>query len=232
MTKVIICDDESSERAYLSALTREWAAERGIAVRVTEYDSAEALLFAYEDDKAVDILLLDIQMKEMDGVTLAKRIRADNKEVQIIFVTGYMEYIADGYDVEALHYLLKPVTGEKLFAVLDRAKDKLARNERALFINRAGESVRIPLYEIRYIEVLHNYVTIYANDEHKVKKTLNEMESELNDDYFLRVGRSFIVNLRHITKCTRTEIHIKNSAVIPLPRGMYDAVNRAMIERL
>jgi DNA-binding LytR/AlgR family response regulator len=142
-----------------------------------------------------------------------------------------MEYIADGYDVEALHYLIKPVTKEKLTAILDRAVEKLVRNESALFIKHAGESVRIPFYEIRYFEVLHNYVTIHADDEYKVKGTLSELEKELDDSFF-RAGRSFIVNLRYVRKSTKSEIHLTDGSVIPLSRGLYQALNRVLIDRL
>ena len=230
MINFAICDDERAEITYLAALVRKWASARGVAVRLSEYRSAESFLFAYEDDKAVDILLLDIQMGGLDGVSLAKQVRSGNKEIQIIFITGYMEYIADGYDVEALHYLLKPVTEEKLAAILDRAMEKLARNERALFVNHAGENTRIPYYEIRYLEVLHNHVTIHANGEYRVKKTLGELEKELDDSFF-RAGRSYIVNLRHIRKSAKNEIHLTDGAVIPLSRGLYQALNRALIER-
>lgn len=231
MITIAICDDERAEIVYLASLVRTWAAERGISVHISDYESAESFWFAYEDDHSVDILLLDIQMGGMDGVSLAKKIRSANKEIQIIFITGYMEYIADGYEVEALHYLLKPVTDEKLAAVMDRAVEKLARNERALFISHAGESARIPLYEIRYLEVWQNYVTIHADAKHTVKKPLGELEKEL-DDHFFRAGRSYIVNLRYIRKTTKTEIHLLDGAVIPLSRGLYEALNRAMIERL
>lgn len=231
MINIVICDDERAEITYLSALVRKWASVRSVDIRLSDYESAESFLFVYDENKCVDILLLDIQMKSMDGVMLAKRVRAENKEVQIIFITGYLDYIADGYDVEALHYLLKPVTEEKLILVLDRAIDKLSHNERALFISHAGESRRIPLYEIRYLEVMQNYVTIYAREKHTVKKTLAELE-KLLDDNFYRTGRSFIINLRYIQSITRTEVHLNDGVMIPLPRGLYEALNRAVIERL
>ena len=231
MLKIAICDDERAEIAYLAGLVREWACGRGVDARILDFANAESFLFAYEDDSSADILLLDIQMGGMDGVALAKAIRKANKEIQIVFVTGYMEYIADGYDVEALHYLLKPVTEEKLFAVLDRAMAKLARNERALYISHAGENTRIPLYEIRYIEVFHNYATIHATSDHMVRKTLVELEKELDDGFF-RTGRSHIVNLRYVRKITKIEAFLSDGAAIPLSRGSYEALNRAMIERL
>jgi len=105
MLNIVLCDDENAEVDYLTGLVRKWAAMQELCINISDFPSAESFLFAYEDDKAVDILLLDIQMGGMDGVALAKKVRASNKEVQIIFITGYMEYIADGYDVEALHYL-------------------------------------------------------------------------------------------------------------------------------
>jgi DNA-binding LytR/AlgR family response regulator len=161
----------------------------------------------------------------------AKKIRETNKKIQIIFITGYMEYISDGYEVEALHYLLKPVTGEKLGAVLDRAIEKLEQNERSLDISHAGGNMRIPLREIVYVEVWRNYVTIHAGMKYEAKKTLGELEKEL-DIYFFRFGRSYIVNLRCVRKTTKTEIHLSNGAVLPLARGAQDILNRAMIERL
>jgi len=230
MITISICDDETSETAYLSALLKSWAAARGIEIRLCGYASAEEFLFD-EKKSPPDILLLDIQMSGMDGVGLAKEFRLTNKDAQIIFVTGYMEYIADGYDVEALNYLIKPVSEEKLCGVLDRAVERLSKNERVLVVNNGGVSIRVPLNEIRYLEVLHNYVTIHADEIFKIKKPLAVLEKEL-DSRFFRAGRSYIVNLRFVRKSTKTEIHLADGVVIPLSRGLYEALNRAIIENM
>ena len=96
-------------------------------------------------------------MGKMDGVTMARKIRQENEDVQIVFITGYTDYIAEGYEVSALHYLLKPVEEEKLFAVLDRAVGRLRKNDRFLTLELPQETLRIfPLQEIRYMEVWHN----------------------------------------------------------------------------
>ena len=86
--------------------------------------SSEQFLFEQAYDRT-QILFLDIEMEKMDGIALAREIRKHNRQMQIIFVTGYMEYIQEGYDVEALHYLLKPVSQEKIDSVLDRAVERL-----------------------------------------------------------------------------------------------------------
>lgn len=228
MIKFVICDDEHAETTYLSGLLNEWAAATKNTVTITCYPSAEAFLFAYEDDKTIDILLLDIQMGGMDGVALAKHVRREDKAVQIIFATSYMEYIANGYDVEALHYLIKPVDQQKLSAVLDRAVSKLAQTEQTLIIQSGSQSIRLPLYEIRCLEVMHNYVTIYANEEFRIKKPLSVLEQALDENFF-RVGRSFIVNLRYVRKVAKDMVWLEGGQCVPLSRGLYDKLNRAII---
>lgn len=226
--KIAVCDDSQADRQYLSHLVNRWAQENGHTVQVCTFVSAENFLFEYEQENDFDILLLDIEMGEMDGVTMAKRLRRKNETIQIVFVTGYSDYIAEGYEVAALHYLMKPVSENKLFAVLDRAAEKISKNEKVLTFETGGEMFRIPIYQIRYAEVSGNYVTIHAAEELTVKMTLRELEAEL-DDRFCRVGRSAIVNLTQISRVTKTEIKLSDGTAIPLPRGAYESVNRAII---
>lgn len=105
----------------------------------------------------------------------------------------------------ALHYLMKPVDRQKLFSVLDRAVEKLGKNEKVLNFEIGKEMVRIPVYLIRYAEVFGNYVTIYATESLTVKRTLSELEKEL-DERFYRVSRSAIVNLTCISRVTKKEM--------------------------
>ena len=197
-------------------------------VQGERFSSAENFLFQYAEEKAWDMLLLDIEMVGMDGVELAKRLRRENETVQIVIITGYSDYIAEGYEVAALHYLVKPVKKEKLFSVLDRAAQKIQKNEKVLHFEIGGEMVRIPVYQIRYADVMGNYVTIHALTDYTVKMPLGELEKQL-DDRFYRVGRSAIVNLTQISRVTKTEIKLTDGTAIALPRGAYEGVNRAII---
>ncbi len=227
---VAICDDAAADRDYLQTLVKRWAADRGHRVELTLYPSAESFLFRYAEDKDVQILLLDIEMGPMDGVSLARTLRKENDAVQIVFITGYSDYIADGYEVEALHYLMKPVKEEKLFAVLDRAVEKLHRNQRTLLLELPGEVVRLPVYQIRSAEVQGNYVTIHARTDCTVKMTLSELEAQLDDNFF-RLGRSALVNLGCVARVSKTAVTLNDGTVLPLPRGAYERINRAIIQR-
>ena len=225
---IAICDDNTADIQYLSTLLQEWAGQKGTLLRTDTFPTAEAFLFHYQEEKDYDILLLDIEMEKMDGVTLARTIRRENESVQIVFITGYSDYIAEGYDVAALHYLMKPVKEDKFFSVMDRAVEKMNQNDRCLNLNQSGEMVRIPLYEIRYLDVQKNYVTIHGKEDYTVKQTLNHFEKEL-DQRFYRVGRSMILNLNSIRRITKTEVHLLDGTALPLPRGAYEPLNRAVI---
>ena len=226
--KIAICDDSQADAEYIATLVKEWAKDRIVKIRT--YPSAEAFLFNYAEEKDFDILLLDIEMGKMDGVTMAKAIRQDNESVQIVFITGYSEYIADGYDVAALHYLIKPVKKEQLWSVLDRASERLKKNEKELLLKTADETVVMPVREIRYLDVQQNYVTVHGKVDVTVKRTLGEFEKEL-DERFFRLGRSYIVNLTCVRRISKTEVILTDGSAIPLPRGQYDALNRAIIAR-
>ena len=226
--KIAICDDSDADRQYIAGLVSDWGIHANCTVQISTFVSAESFLFHYVEKSDYDILLLDIEMGTMDGVTMAKKLRLDNDTVQIVFITGYSDYILEGYEVAALHYLMKPVRKDKLFSVLDRAAEKFSKNEKILNFDVSGEMVRIPIYQIRYADVSGNYVTVHASADLTVKMTLGELEKEL-DDRFLRVSRSVVVNLTQVSRVTKKEIRLNDGAAIPLPRGAYESVNRAII---
>lgn len=228
--RIAIVDDNQTDRDFLQSLTQAWAANAQDQVQFALFPSAEAFLFHYAEHKDFDILLLDIEMPGMDGVTMARHIRRENDGVQIIFITGYSDYIAEGYEVSALHYLMKPVNSAKLHEVLSRAVAKLGHNERCLMLEQSGEMVRIPLRQIAWAEVRQNYITIHAKQDYTAKMTLTDLEHRL-DERFFRAGRSYLINLDEIRSVTRQEVRLSAGDVIPLPRGQYEPLNRAIISR-
>lgn len=227
--KIALCDDSAADCRYMHGLVSLWAQENLISVSVREFTSAESFLFTWEEDKTFDILLLDIEMGKTDGVTLARKLRREGADLQIIFTTGYSEYILDGYEVAALHYLIKPINKDKLFPVLDRAVSTVEKNDRYLTLEGRDSTERVAFKEILWLEVRANYVTVHTkNGDITVKRTLSEIESTL-DERFFRIGRSHMVNLDSIRKVTRSEVLLSDGNTVPLSRGTYEPLNRAII---
>ena len=187
------------------------------------------ITFEYEEDKAYDILLLDVEMKNMNGIELAKRIRKDNNRAEIIFITSHFEFVGEGYEVDALHYLIKPISVEKLTQVLTKAAEKLSVEPPSVVISCEGETVKLYESDILYVESFLHYIVIHTKDnEYKIKENISVFENKVSD-VFYRIHRSYLVSLKYITRISRTSVNIGNTE-LPLSRGKYDNINRAFIE--
>ncbi len=227
--KIAICDDSETDRLYITNLASRWAANAGHTVQLSSFVSAENFLFHYAEKNDYDILLLDIEMGKMDGVTLAKRIRQGNYLVQIIFITGFPDYMAEGYEVSALHYLMKPIVEEKLFTVLDRAIINIVKAEKRLCVNFDHQTDYVSLSQIYYIEAQKQYVAIYTGDKtYHMKASLSDTE-KLLDEYFFKCQRSFLVNLRYVKCILQTHVVLKNDEEVPISRGMAEKIGKEII---
>ncbi len=227
---ITLCDDEKEQTDFLSNLLIKWAENNNHYIKIHTFKSSENFLFQYDDIKT-DILISDIEMDKISGVALAKKIRENNHEMQIIFVSGYTDYITDGYDVEALNYLIKPVKEEKFFSVMNKAVEKLLKNEKFLTLETQDGFVRLPLYEIIYIESQRNYINVHGKENTISRITLKEIE-KLLDHRFFKMGRSIIINLHYIHQTTKDFIILTNGEKITMVRGYYDKINRAFIENV
>ena len=230
--RIAVIDDRPADRETIAALVSRWAKDRDAAVTTVPFPSAEAFLFAYSEDRDFDILLLDIEMSGEDGISLAKRLRREGCAAEIVFVTSHFEQAGEGYEVDALHYLVKPVSQEKLSAVLTKAADRLTAAPPSVVISSEGETVRLTERELLYVEAFLHYLVIHTKErDYRIKETLSDFAGRLSEDFF-RIHRSVLVNLRRIVKITRTDVTLDSGDVLPVARGKYDAVNRAFIERV
>lgn len=230
--KIAICDDEQNQIEYLSGVVSDWARKnRHVAERKT-YSSAKSFLFDYAEEKDFDILLLDVEMPGMNGVELAKTVRRENSTVQIVFITGYYEYFSDGFDVSALHYLIKPADEGKLLPVLDRAVSNLSYRQRAVLLTAPDGDVKISLADICYVESENVHVVVHTvSGVYRSRISLAKFAEQL-DETFIKVHRSYLVGLKYVKKISRTDITMLNGDLVPISRGMYDEAHAALIKYL
>ena len=227
--RIAVIDDQPADRDYIAALVSRWAKDRDETAVSVPFPSAEAFLFAYSEDKDFDILLLDIEMGTINGVELAKTVRKENDAMQMIFITGFPDFIAEGYEVSAVHYLMKPVDRDKLFSALDRAAANLEKAERRLRVTFERRTDYVPFSKILYLEAQKQYVRIVTEgEEYRMKASLAETAAQL-DEYFFPCQRSFIVNLRHVARILPDRVVLKNGAEVPISRGMAEKIGREII---
>lgn len=230
--KIAICDDDATQRAYLAETVSAWAKRNRHPAKLLQYPDAKAFFFDYSGQKDFDILLLDVEMPGMSGIELAKAVRGENTAVQIIFVTGYYEYFGEGFDVSALHYLIKPVDGDKLCPVLEKAVRNLTWRQRSVLVSTAQGEIKVPLADILYVEAEKVYVNVHtAQGSYHTRMALGKFTAQL-DDTFFKVHRSYVVGLKYVKMITRTEVVMTNGDSVPISRGMYNTVHAALIKYL
>ncbi len=228
---IAICDDEQIQIDNLNRMVSVWAMSEGVSVNLKSFHSAESFMFEYSENKSFDILLLDIEMSGMNGIELAKKIREENTRVAIIFITGYPDFISEGYDVSALHYLMKPVKQEKLSEVLQRAISNMEAEPPCLVIE-GKELLRIFFKDIIYAESDGHYVVLKTvNGEHRIRMTIPEIAEKLTEGFF-RCHRSYVVGLKYVQKITKASVFLSNGTELPLGRGQYDEMNKQLIRYL
>ena len=227
---IAVCDDEAEQTEYIKMLVSKWADENNIEINIAMFENAENFKSAWSENKKYDILLLDIQMGGQNGVELARELRKTDTKLVVIFITGFADYISEGYDVSALHYLMKPVKEDKLFEVLDKAVKIWGKETEFLSFTINREDIFIPLNDIVYIESSLHYVIINTEKEqYKVKMPLAEIETKLGGGFF-KCTRSFIVGLRYVKRISKNEVVLANNISVPLGRGLYKDINKAFIK--
>lgn len=214
MLQIAVCDDEEQICSYLKKLTEET-----VFGRVTEFSSGEALLKSQEE---FDILLLDIGIGEPNGIETAKKIR-ERSDVIIIFITAWKEHVFEAFDVEAFHYLLKPIDEEKLKEVLRKAEKECQgrKSEEPLIVRKNGVCCNVTKGEILYIENAGRKVILHLKDRQiEYYARMKELEEELGSQFF-RVHRGYLVNLRAVKSYHVGGVLLKNKEEILMAKTKY-----------
>lgn len=198
MIRIAIVEDEAAYAEQLREYLQRYEKEQGETFRITVFSDGDQIVHKYKSD--FDIILMDVEMKFMDGMSAAEEIRKIDTEVVIIFITNMAQYAIRGYAVDALDYVLKPVSYFAFSERLKRAIERMHRREsKCIMVNIKGGTVRLNIANIFYVDsqghtlILH---TILGNYE--TTGTMREMEEKLRDLNFCRGNKGYLINLQHV----------------------------------
>lgn len=220
--RIAVCDDDQPIREELIRLIQKQVSDADIM----EYQSGEKLLYAGED---FDIYFLDIEMDSVSGMELARHIREweenSRRRSIIIFVTGYREYMGEAFDVNAFHYLLKPLDEKKFAGVFARAWKEASvfyeQEKKYIMVKSLGAQQRLFLKNIYYIESRNKKVIIHTTDKTlEVYGKMEELENRLGSTFY-RCHRCYLVNMEKISAYSADSIQVTNGDNLLLARTKY-----------
>lgn len=229
MLRIGICDDSAEARIALRAALERALDRRKGEGTFFEFSSGEGLLRWLEKHAGeLDMVFLDIEMGELDGMETARRLRAADEGLQLVFVTGYTDYVFDGYSVGALGYLMKPPRPERLDEVLDRGLEARLRDEEKMFLCRSGETVyRIPRKTIRYFLSDRRQVTcVAAARTYVFYGKLDEVERAVGEG-FVRIHQRYLVRCASVDRLEGSWVFIGEEA-LPISRACRAAALAAL----
>ncbi|MCI9597035.1 MAG: response regulator transcription factor [Firmicutes bacterium] len=190
-----ICEDEPYFAQELKAMAEGYLRERALEAEIEMFSSGEELL---EAKRAPDIVLMDIRLPGKNGMETAERLRNAGYGSQVIFITSYKEYVFHAFDLDAVHYLMKPVKKEKLYLAMDKAVMRMGGGEKRILITKGDAAFPVRLRDILYCEVFDHQVFIHTRTESfQISGTLEAFEKRL-DSRFFRCHRSYLVNMNAV----------------------------------
>ncbi len=229
--RIAVIEDEKPHRDLLVRYLEDWRSTQKESIILEAFNSSEAFWFRYEENREYDILFIDIQMPGMSGMELARKVRSGDGDIVLVFVTGIGDYLEEGYEVEALHYLRKPLSREKLEKCLEKA---LQRRKKGVFVTvHTGEEIlKISQECVNYVEARGRNCCIgrvREPEELAVKESFSEMEKLLEEGEFVKCHRSFLCRISNIHHIGREEIFFDDGSSIPVSRRLWQQVNQRFI---
>lgn len=232
MINIGICDDEASMRRLLRAPLEQKLQLLGADYRIFEYDCGETLLTRPETEW-LDILFLDIEMKQLSGMETAKNLRKRDSHTLLIFVTAYPDFVFQGYEVHAFHYILKPYENQKIMKVLEQAIKELGQNREHYFtLEQKSGTTKIPAKKILAFSSDRRKIIISLEDGNKLEfyGKLDAVETDL-PDYFIRCHNRHLVNLNYVTALEKNGCTLRSQS-FPVSRAYRQSVEIAFARLL
>ena len=233
MIKIVLCDDEVRFLEIEKKLIAEYFEDKGMTFSVESYSSGEELLKDEAMLKTADLIILDVEMKGIDGISAAKKIREQNDKVNIAFLSAHMNYSTDGYHVRAVRFILKTLDDLKdyLFECLDCVMTNMDLFDKEITMDFSIGKRTLKIKDIVYLKTSGNYTAFVLSNDSKenliMRNTLKRLTETMKPFDFIAVSSNETVNLRHITDVTRYLVTLDNGEQIQASQKKYNDVFRA-----
>lgn len=230
MYTMSLCDDNISYlpsfRTYIKNIFEEYSIpfELNCFTNLQDLDK-------HEKESPSDLLFLDILLLNENGMEYAKKLRKSGNDVSIIFITTSRDYAIDSFDVMPIYYLLKPINPDKLKTAVLRA---LSVKNVAITFDSSQSSVIVDADSLLYMEVFNHTIIIHKTDgtTHSIRGNLSAIEKTLPALFFLRIHRSYIVNLKHVNKLWRYYVELTDGTQLPVARNQFNNIRNRMFEKI
>lgn len=236
MYRIALCDDELAELEKTEKLLSDYEKKHtGVDFMIQSFENAEELLYLVREEGYMpDLIFMDIYMPDIKsdsyplGMEAARQLRNMNYKGKLVFLSTSKEYALEAFDVDAVQYMVKPISEDKLFMVLDSLlKDIEEERKKFILFKIEGKLVRVSLNDIVYCEAQgkNQWLYLINGTQHLLHMTMTEIYEILSRyEEFVRIGVAFIVNLGYIGSLSAKEIHMDNGVKIYLPRGTYKSL--------
>lgn len=229
MIRVAIVDDDQTIQSKLESYIHEFENQSKEKFKIDFYSDASDLVKNYKSQ--YDIIFMDIQMEKLDGLSAAEKIRETDKNTIIIFVTNMSGYAIQGYKVDALSYIVKPIVYIDFAQQLDKAVNKIISNRNAfLLVTVNNEIIRLDVTKICYMESIEHKVSIHLEDETiTLYNTLTNLEKLVKSYHFERCNSCFLVSLRHVERIEKDIVKVGGDQLV-ISRSKKKAFMSALAE--
>lgn len=226
MVNIAIVDDDRNDAELIESYVRRFGEDcekRNVKKEFHVVQYTDGVTFLNQFNCGIDVVFLDIEMPGLNGIQTARQLRETNRDVAIVFVTNMAQYAIDGYSVNAVDFILKPVTYSDFALKFKKVLRYISRTTSKKLTLRMSENecVRIDCIRIYYVEVVQHYLIFYTKDgEYRIRGTMAGIEEMLSPYAFVRCAKSFLVNLKHITAVKGNKISLSNGAELYASRTM------------
>ncbi len=227
--RVAICDDEIRIGRLLKKKLLEFSMRHNVEYKVTLFQDGRHLLDSLKAGEQFDLIFLDVQMPGINGIDTAAEIRRSSRDVILVFLSSYKEYVFETFKVQAFRYLLKPLKDEDFEEVMESVYSQWARDDR-LEYSFQNEYYSVSFNDILYIDGMRGKIWIHTADQvYRWRGALSLIAEDLRDREFFLIHRSYLINMKKIVQYNSQQVILENGEKLPISKHRYNEFRKEYI---